>query len=97
MLRLHSDSLAYSDCQLGFEENNLKNSSDQRFLLGFNLLSNNHFDRELLVRADYGLSWDMAENWTFDMQLAYSLANQNNSSTTSISRHLNWWDCTRSA
>jgi hypothetical protein len=73
---------------LGFEDNDLKNSTDQRFALDFNLLKNNHFDQELLLGLNYDLSWEMATDWSFDVELAYHLAKQNSSMSTSINRHL---------
>jgi len=72
---------------IGLVDNNLKNSSDQSFVAGLNLLSNNHFDKEFMLDFDYLLKWDMANDWNFILPVEYSLLNQNKTSLTEITRH----------
>ena len=72
---------------LGLEDNNLKNSSDQSFILSINLLSHNHLDQELLLDASYDLSWKMADDWYLRMPVQYSYIAQNETASRSLARH----------
>ena len=73
---------------IGLEDNNAKNSSDQVFEVGINFLKNNHFEQEFSLGLNYNLDWNLATDWKFKLPVSYNLNNQNNTSTTTISRHL---------
>jgi hypothetical protein len=73
---------------LGIADNNLKDDTDQALDLNFGMLKNNHFDQEILFKAKYDLSWNLAQDWSFTMPVRYRLASQNRADNTKISRHL---------